>query len=671
MDNNLFYDFSYVIGNDFIYKNKIEVKVFFVYQKAHAIPLSLMLKKVKGKNETYYLNEAKKIINKMIKNGSLKQYCEKHIKLENRKKRLCFLWAPLCLLALVGIVVGTCYACHQTPVTPRPITYSISMVTDGATISPTTFIPTEEKYEGTISVTATGKILDGDPTITLEKSGTDITDSCTYTPEADNKSAQLTIEKQYITDNIKVEVTLVDEPIYHISMVTDGTSIEEEVLPTTEDYVGTISVTNEDKILDGLTLVTLKDGDDTDITNYCDYEEEDDKTASLEIPLAYLTNDIEVTVALTDIDPHRKEELTFTCVEAGSLGINYHSFCAAEATPEERDINVSYKIDNGDWEELNIEQHFDPGVDDGYNQEYMFSQVSLTEGQKIHVRGDNDYWSYRYEGEYVYEEYLTFISKNGGKFSVSNNVMSLLSSDNFAALNDATDFGFANLFGITVAPGDIYKGANISSASSLYLPTNLADTCFDSMFIGNANLAEAPKLPATTLEYSCYSYMFDGCAALEEAPDLPAETLTDYCYWSMFSNCTSLVSAPELNATELAYDCYEDMFNGCTSLEEAPDLPAETLEEYCYYRMFKGCTSLTVLPELNATELMDGCYYEMFSGCTAVLVYDTLVGNLIFTCPEIPEEAYTNPVENMFEGISGSPTPVAGTTYYYVVNPNP
>ena len=109
--------------------------------------------------------------------------------------------------------------------------------------------------------------------------------------------------------------------------------------------------------------------------------------------------------------------------------------------------------------------------------------------------------------------------------------------------------------------------------------------------------------------------MFSGCTALAQAPELPATTLDTYCYCGMFDGCTSLAQAPELPATTLKSFCYYGMFKGCTSLAQAPELPATTLGTYCYYGMFDGCTALAQAPELPATTLKSNCYGYMFKGC--------------------------------------------------------
>lgn len=46
--------------------------------------------------------------------------------------------------------------------------------------------------------------------------------------------------------------------------------------------------------------------------------------------------------------------------------------------------------------------------------------------------------------------------------------------------------------------------------------TTLAAHCYDTMFINNARITEAPILPAETLVDNCYRYMLWGCSALSK-----------------------------------------------------------------------------------------------------------------------------------------------------------
>ncbi|MCQ2796398.1 MAG: InlB B-repeat-containing protein [Bacilli bacterium] len=99
---------------------------------------------------------------------------------------------------------------------PPVTTYHISMATEGTDIEEKE-LPTDEDYEGTIHVTAKNKILDGLDSVTLKDSNTDITDFCTYDPAQDKKSASLEIPLIYLTNDIEVAVTLIDDPTPQIT----------------------------------------------------------------------------------------------------------------------------------------------------------------------------------------------------------------------------------------------------------------------------------------------------------------------------------------------------------------------------------------------------------------------------------------------------------------------
>lgn len=132
------------------------------------------------------------------------------------------------------------------------------------------------------------------------------------------------------------------------------------------------------------------------------------------------------------------------------------------------------------------------------------------------------------------QSYSSFSGRDGATFSVSGNIMSLTSGDNFATATALT-----------------------------------ADSAFQRLFYGCTALLSAENLV------------------------LPATTLTNYCYLDMFSACDNMIRSPkELPATTLATGCYRDMFNGSYQMTTTPKLPAPTLTDYCYYEMFQGCSAI-------------------------------------------------------------------------------
>ena len=195
---------------------------------------------------------------------------------------------------------------------------------------------------------------------------------------------------------------------------------------------------------------------------------------------------------------------------------------------------------------------------------------------------------------------------------IYGNIMSLLDPENFSTKTKIEKtYTFCQLF----AGNEHIKNMSIE----LVLPaTELAGSCYQSMFYQCTGITSAPALPATTLANYCYSQMFSGCTSLTAVPVLPATNLADSCYSSMFYGCTGLTTAPVLPATNLADLCYCSMFNGCTGLTTAPVLSATKLAVSCYSYMFYGCTGLTTAPVLPATNLADSCYSYMFYGCTGL-----------------------------------------------------
>ena len=255
-----------------------------------------------------------------------------------------------------------------------------------------------------------------------------------------------------------------------------------------------------------------------------------------------------------------------------------------------------------------------------------YSELSFTSDQPIYIYGDNPL------GFSSWEKNSSF-KTSGNHFRVSGDIMCLLDSEHswiaildgwcfYQLFKDCTNLASAPDLPATTLEYQCYASMfeNCTSLTSApELPaTTLADNCYNGMFRGCTSLSFAPDLPATTLEYGCYAHMFENCTSLITAPRLPATTLASGCYGSMFRGCTSLTTAPELSATTLASGCYSGMFYDCTGLTTAPELPAIILPDYCYQVMFSGCTSLTAAPALPATTLADNCYEGMFENCTSL-----------------------------------------------------
>lgn len=104
MSNNLFSNFKYVVRDDIVYKKDVvKVKVFYLYKKIHPVIKTLYIPKAGGQNDTYYINQAKKIINENIKDGSLQR---EHIKQKKQKNKKTIIGIAIAAVAVTGIAVG-------------------------------------------------------------------------------------------------------------------------------------------------------------------------------------------------------------------------------------------------------------------------------------------------------------------------------------------------------------------------------------------------------------------------------------------------------------------------------------------------------------------------------------------------------------------------------------
>ena len=81
----------------------------------------------------------------------------------------------------------------------------------------------------------------------------------------------------------------------------------------------------------------------------------------------------------------------------------------------------------------------------------------------------------------------------------------------------------------------------------------------------------------------CFGHMFDRCKLLTKAPDLPATTLAPGCYFEMFHGCESLETAPILPATRLYNWSYAYMFQGCSNLNYVKCLAEDIIDTICTY----------------------------------------------------------------------------------------
>lgn len=150
---------------------------------------------------------------------------------------------------------------------------------------------------------------------------------------------------------------------------------------------------------------------------------------------------------------------------------------------------------------------------------------AINKGQKMYLRGTM----------IPEQTYGIGTFKCNKRFRAKGNCMSLLFGDSATeSLSlEGYDYAFLNLF---------IDATTLIDASELILQaTTLSSWCYEQMFSGCTNLANAPKLPSVSLEYGCYWKMFYGCRSLTEAPVLPALSLSAWNeYYRMFYGCSSL-----------------------------------------------------------------------------------------------------------------------------------
>jgi len=481
--------------------------------------------------------------------------------------------------------------------------------------------------------------------IILTEDGTEIITATVYPSNAEN-------QKVYWTTN-HPDIAVVDNGI--VTAVKEGNAI----ITATSDSEGktaTCSVTVKSKIIavesvslnktesslvvgEKVTLAAIVKPDDAtskivtwNTTDASVATVQDGVVTAIKIGSATITAKVEDKTATCTISVIDEMDRPLTFTSNGSTTITLQK----KGTPY--DITLEYKLNNGSWTSYKF------GTAIPLNDEDQIAfQAGESENLKFNVDYNNNY---------------NFNVSGTGTIAASGNIMSLV-NQSMKSLTIPYNKYFCFLF----------RDCTLLTQAPKLPATSLDYQCYWNMFYGCTRLTKAPELPATSLAKNCYVAMFSGCTSLTQAPKLPATSLDSHCYWAMFSGCTSLTQAPELPATTLAGNCYSKMFSGCISLTIAPKLPATTLAEYCYNEMFKGCTGLTQTPELPATSLANNCYMTMFSGCTSLTQAPKLpatslawgcYGYMFLGCtgltqaPELPATTLVNCCySNMFQGCTG------------------
>ena len=363
------------------------------------------------------------------------------------------------------------------------------------------------------------------------------------------------------------------------------------------------------------------------------------------------------------VTPEPEPERDYLCfTSTGDSTVAMHQ----EGTPNASANKViQYKLNNGQW------------------QNWDLSAVSLSDGDKMYLKSDDDIPIS--ESDNIYKQFTMT-----GSIAASGNIMSLL---NFS--------------------------------------TTLTSYAFYCLFNNCTSLTTAPALPATTLAPNCYAYMFSFCEMLNyvkamftdvSTPNSLTHWLTDVSPTGTFIKSkdatwtnedakipTGWTVQVEGGVTpepepEKDYLCFTSTGDSTISMKQkgTPNTSANkviqyklndgqwqtwdlsavtladgdkmylksddeipisesnqiyknfvmsgsiaangnimsllnfstTLTDYAFYSMFNNCASLTSAPELHATTLAKSCYYYMFSGCSSLTTAPALPATTL------PEQCY-------------------------------
>ena len=167
---------------------------------------------------------------------------------------------------------------------------------------------------------------------------------------------------------------------------------------------------------------------------------------------------------------------------------------------------IEYKKNDNDWVEITATT--------------AGTIISVESGDTIQFRGDNE--SYGITNSNL----RCGFSGTTAQFSLSGNIMSLVSKNGYDSIRSVGDYTFRNMF---------KKCTTLVDVSKLVLPaTTLGKACYEYMFEDCTSITVAPVLPATNLETNCYQYMFQGCSSLNYVKCLATRGIdanTKTYYW--------------------------------------------------------------------------------------------------------------------------------------------
>lgn len=199
-------------------------------------------------------------------------------------------------------------------------------------------------------------------------------------------------------------------------------------------------------------------------------------------------------------------------------------------------MNLEWSKDLKKWSPVNIVEYEDTITD-------------LKSGETISFRGNNpdgfnkSWFSSSETNDPCRVLTFTFDNSNDNiELEIGGNIMSLLSTDNFANIVDIPSRGcffcLFNEFGNT--DGNEPKKGNVDASRLLLPATQLNDYTYYSMFSASTIKKSPLEFPATNAAVGCYSYMFDTCSFLTTAPVIKLENLLDDACRYMFYYCSQL-----------------------------------------------------------------------------------------------------------------------------------
>lgn len=265
--------------------------------------------------------------------------------------------------------------------------------------------------------------------------------------------------------------------------------------------------------------------------------------------------------------------LTFEILSAGTI--------VWKATSDTAYKTIEYSLNNGVWTTITS------------NTGSSAPSINVAVGDKIQFRGDNNNYGINYYNESSFNGSTAY-------FNAYGNLLSLINSTGFTGVTSlSTQYVFKRLF----------KYTNVCDASNIVIPTtNIPGYGLYETFAECTNLVKAPDLPATNLASTCYNSMFYNCSNLINGPSsLPATNTYANCYDRMFYNCSKLENAPEILCSSMVIRSCREMFYGCSSLSYIKCLATNISATDCTLNWVNGVAATgTFVKDPNMTSWSTG-----------------------------------------------------------------